>query len=140
MKSHITSGVSARVKRWFNLMNLALFSVMLTGLTMASASSTSSTTLVAQCIPMNDRFVGPLRPLVREIIGGIGGLIPLILSLLIVILVVWGMIKVFRNEEMSGVVKGIIAIPMVLLVGIAVLILVNAAIDIFNGMCSSNPF
>jgi hypothetical protein len=140
MKSHFMSGVSARVQRWGYLMNVVLFGGLIVGLSLASAAPKSNVTLVAQCIPMNDQLVGPLRPFVREIIGGVGGFIPIAVSVIIIVLILLGMWKVARNEEMSGIIKGIIAVPGVLLIGIAVLIIVNGVIVVFNGLCASNPF
>lgn len=136
MKTEKPSGVSAWVMRARQIINV----VVLTLLFGVVSVSTSGMTHVAQCIPMNDRFVGPLRPLVRQIIGGIGGLIPLVVSTLLIIAIAVGLFKVFRNEEISGIIKGFIALLLIPLAGIAVLILINAVLDVFNNMCSKTYF
>ena len=141
MKSIFMSGVSARVKRWYNL----LFVTTVMGMLVITTGSSASADVYAPhpmvaCIPMNDNFVGPLRPLVKEIIGAVGGLIPIFVSVLIIVSIVIGLYKVFKNQDLSDIVKTLVAIPSVFLIGVGVLILVNSIITVINNLCTSNPF
>lgn len=131
MKTEKPSGVSAWVMRSRQILNVAVLA-LLVGVV---SSSTSSMAPVAQCIPMNNRLAGPLTPLVNEITGGIGGLVPLILTILIVLAMVVGLFKVWRGQEISTIFQVIVSIPLVVLVTIGVMILIGAAYDILNSMC-----
>ena len=140
MKSHFMSGVSARVQRWGFLMNVVLFGGLMVGLSLASAAPKSNVTLVAQCIPSNDRLSGPLGPFMGQVVGAIGGLIPAFLVVLVILVIITGMWKISRNEDMSDSLKKLVGIVGIVLGGIAVLIVVSGVYVAFNNLCTTNPF
>ena len=141
MKVNFMSGISARVKRWIGLMFVFTVTGSLVTLTAPSASAASPTIYpMVACIPMNNLFAGPLKPLLSKVFGAFGGLVPALASGLIILAIVWGLIKVFNKEDVSGIFKAIIAIPGVVLGGIVVLILFNSIIVLANSQCKVTPF
>ena len=136
MKFHSMSGAPARVTRWSN----RLLAVMVAALFVIPATSSSALVPVANCIPSNDTFKTPLTPLFSSIFGALGGLIPMIAAAVIILLTIYGIVKVVKNENIADIFKVILSVPLVVIVGIMALIILNALYVLINNQCSVSPF
>jgi len=128
MKSIFMSGVSARVKRWFN----PIFVLVTVGmLTVATAPSASA----APCIKTNDLFSKPLDGPLGQLEGAFGGILMPIVYFVLAVMGVWGVITVARNKDAAGTLKGMVAVAAIPFGLIALLLLVRNLFSALNGSC-----
>ena len=136
MKPRFASGVSARVKRWVHLMYVLAATTLVMAVTAPSASAALPTIYpMAECIPTNDKFRGPVGPAVKDMAGAVGGLIPLVVLVCVVLLALTGIIAVARKRDMSVVIQAIAAVIAIPFVAALAMIIFTAMWTAVNSAC-----
>ncbi len=98
------------------------------------ASSPVVTVVDNQCIPANDVLGGAITPVIDMFSGAVGGIIPDIVTLAVIVLL--GLVIAFvLTQRASGFMRAIVTVLAAVPVVIILLIVFNAIITGLNGLC-----
>lgn len=88
----------------------------------------------AECIPTNDTLIGPLRPIIDQITGAIGGLLFGVVILVLIGLILGAIVTVMSSKS-SQLIKAIVLVVGIPLFGIVLVAAYTGLVTTLNNSC-----
>ena len=95
-----------------------------------------SRVVAADCIPSNNMLWNPLRPLYNQLAGALGGLLLPVAIGVLLIAAFGGIIGAFRNQNMSGFIRIMMAVAGIVFGLIGAILILTSVYSGMNNLCS----